>query len=535
MLLVWTGSLLYLAPAEAALFLASAALRRRDLLAAQAASAAATAALVAPVVWLSPVGGNGPWSATELSRLHLLFLAGAAAAAAAALVAERARPARSGAAALVRAAGIGLGLGAALLLLPGPREGLLPALSFLGRQDAYTELVMEQLPIFYEQGRISLAAAERRLAGFVYLVPFVPFAFGPFSRSGASRARGLVLAAWSALFGALALQQLRYANDWAPVGCVGSALLLARGADWLRARGMGQATARAVVAGALLWLPAIPRYFVPLVRPTFAYARGDLAGVDRALLSIEGTQQRFAEAVAAATPEPGCDDPRGPAYGVLAHPAIGHALHRTARRATPADPFGPYIGQEGYRAVRRFFETPSEEEGVGLADRLRTPFVVTAEEGGDAVETLAQHLHREDGSATRGRPHVERLRLVTEGPRGGVPLAAAFEETTRATSPYKLWALVAGALLEVHASPGEEVRARLPLETPTGRKFAFEARATARADGVAHLRVPYPSPSSGPVRARAPWRLRAGSRAWNVVVPERAVTSGERIVVGSAR
>jgi dolichyl-diphosphooligosaccharide--protein glycosyltransferase len=537
MLLVWTGSLLYLAPGEAALLLASAALGRRDLLAAQTWSAVATTALVAPVVLLAPVGGGGPWSATELSRFHLLAFASAAALAGGVLALERARPARSGPIALVRAVGLALGLGAVLLLVPDVREGLLRALSFLFRRDAYTELVMEQLPIFYEQGSLSLAAAERRLAGFVYLVPFVPFAFWAAGGAGESRARALFLGGWSALFGLLALQQLRYANDWAAVGSVGVALLLARGGDWLLTRGVPKPTARrlAVAAGVMLWLPALPRYFVPLASPTLAYLRGDLAGIDRALLTIEGTQQRFAELVAVATPGPGCDEVAGPAYGILAHPAIGHALHWAALRATPADPFGPYIGRENFLAVRHFLETPSEQEGLALAGRLRTPFVVTAEEGGTNVASLAQRLHREDGSASAGKPHVERLRLVTEGPRGGVPMSVAFEAEARATPPYKLWSVVAGALLEVPAAPGEEVRARLPLVTPTGRRFVFEARGVAQADGVARLRVPYPSPSSGPVRARGAWRVRAGSRAWAVAVPERAVAKGERIGVGSAR
>jgi hypothetical protein len=336
------------------------------------------------------------------------------------------------------------------------------------------------------------------------------------------------------LFGALALQQLRYANDWAPVGSLGAALLLARGADALRARGLGERAVRglAVGAGVALWLPALPRYFVPLSEPTVAHWRGRLAGVDRALLSIEGTQQRFAEAVAGSTAGPGCELEAPPAYGILAHPALGHVLHYVAGRATPADPFGPYIGRENYLAVRRAFETDSEAELLATAERLHTPWLATAEEGGETLETIAQRLHRGDGSASSARPHVERLRLVTEGPRGGVPMSVAFEERLRETPPYKLWAVVPGALLEVPAAHGEPVRARLRLATPTGRRFVFEARGTGGADGVARLRVPYPTAPGAAVRAQGPWRVRAGSRAWTVAVPERAVATGKRIVIG---
>jgi hypothetical protein len=278
------------------------------------------------------------------------------------------------------------------------REGLLPAFSFLARRDAYTELVMEQLPLFYEQGRLTSArrSGSSRASYTSFLRPLV-FAALP----GAVGRRAFLLAGWSALFGLLALQQLRYANDWAAVGCVGVALLLARGGDRLRARGVGEAAARrlAVVAGVILWLPALPRYFVPLAEPTLAFLRGELAGIDRALLSIEGTQQRFAETwrrrrgPAATSPDP---------YGIA--PAIGHALHWAASRAAPWIPSALHPSRE-FLAVHCFFETPSEQR-LALAERLRTPFVLTAEEGGASVASLAQRLH-EDGSERRGP--VERL------------------------------------------------------------------------------------------------------------------------------
>jgi hypothetical protein len=110
-------------------------------------------------------------------------------------------------------------------------------------------------------------------------------------------------------------------------------------------------------------------------------------------------------------------------------------------------------------------------------------------------------------------------------------MSLAFETAPRPTPPYKLFAVVPGALLEVPAPDGEEVRARLRLVTPTGRRFVFEARGVAGEDGRAHLRVPYPTRSSAPVRARGAWRVHAGGRTWAVAVPERAVLAGERIVL----
>ncbi len=534
LLLVWTGSLLYLAPGEIAIVLGSAALRRRDLLGAQAWSCLATAALVAPAILLAPVPNGGPWSATELSRLHLAALAAAAAVAGGALGLETLRPSGSATTAVARALGFALAVGLALLLVPGLRDGIRPAFSFLAKTDRYTSRVVEQLPLFYEQGRHSLAAGERRMGWFVYLVPFVPLAFVAGANQAGRGPRALFLVAWSVLFGALALQQFRYANDYAPAGCVGFALLLARGGDWLRSRGASVRAAHgaALLAGVVLWSPSVPRHFVPSAQPMAWHWRGQLAGVDRALLSIEGTQVRFAQQLAELTPGLACDaSARPPAQGILAHPAIGHVLHHVAERATPADPFGPYIGKQNYLAVLRFFESESEAEALAIAERLRTPFVLSAEEGGEQPGRIVQRLHREDGSARGALAHLERFRLITEGPKGGLPMSVAFEEGLRGTAPYKLWAVVPGALLEGPAAPGEEVWARLALESPTGRRFVFHARATGDAEGVARLRVPYPTQSSQPTRALGPYRVRSVSGTWRVRVPEQAVLAGEVIRV----
>jgi hypothetical protein len=119
LLLTWNGSLLYPGLGELALLSAGCVGARRALLSGQLASALATVALVAPVVIRAPVPPGGPFSATELSWLHLAAYAGVAGVAGGVLALERLSPARSGWLRLARAAGVALALG---LLLLGSRR-----------------------------------------------------------------------------------------------------------------------------------------------------------------------------------------------------------------------------------------------------------------------------------------------------------------------------------------------------------------------------------------------------------------------------
>ena len=119
-------------------------------------------------------------------------------------------------------------------------------------------------------------------------------------------------------------------------------------------------------------------------------------------MSLEGTQLRFAQAVKRNTPEVvGCGlEPGRPDYGILAHPAIGHVLHYVARRATPVDPFGPYIGRPNYDQLRRALRSTSEREVLEIAQRLQARYVLSADDASSlAAGNVMRRLHRDDGSA----------------------------------------------------------------------------------------------------------------------------------------
>jgi hypothetical protein len=78
------------------------------------------------------------------------------------------------------------------------------------------------------------------------------------------------------------------------------------------------------------------------------------------------------------------------------------------------------------------------------------------------------------------------------------------------------------------------VRAELALETAGGRSFRFRAGARAGPDGVARLRLPYPTGGAREVQSRGPWRVWRGDDASEVEVSEAAVLRGETVRAGAA-
>jgi asparagine N-glycosylation enzyme membrane subunit Stt3 len=533
LLLVWQGSLLHLGPAGLALLAAGALGGRRELLRGELGSVLAAAAIVAPAVVSGGRQLGGPLSAIELSWLHPVTLVAAAGTAALLLAAERLRPAASAAERAARLLAAAALPAALLLVLPAARQGLSHALAFLGRADAYA--VIEQLPLL-PFGAPGAARGALASAGFtVYLIPLVPLALLARAREPGLRAAALYLAGWSGVSGPLALLQVRYANDFLPVGCLGFALLVGAAAGALARRTPRPRAASRILApllGAALLAPALPH---PLrgVAASLAHLRGAGAARDRALETLDGTAARFAQAVGEATPPTrGYFDALPPEYAILSPPGLGHALQYYARRPTPADSFGPYIGPERYREARDFFLLRDEARALEVARRLGVRYVATHDYGGELRPALAHRLHRADGAELRGWPRLEHFRLVTEGPAGGRGLGALTAGGHPVGDvPYKLFEIVAGAVLAVRGEPGQAVEARVLVATPTGRRFPYVARGEVGPGGELLLRVPYATEGDLPARPAGPWWLRSGGRAWRVQVPEQAVREGRRIDV----
>jgi hypothetical protein len=345
-------------------------------------------------------------------------------------------------------------------------------------------------------------------------------------------------AAWTLALGALAVREVRFGPDFAPTASVAFALCFAEAqrplARWLPG-GARSAAALAILVGAAAFWPPAAALYAPQLARTLAALRGDPPPRSRTSTSAFAALLEFGKAAGAATPETsGYLDPgAAPEYGILVEPTLGHALRWSSRRAVPADNFGPYLDAGKLALVDRFFATASEEEAIGIAERLRTPYVVTAVHAAlRRRPTLVQRrLHADDGSARGLSGHLEHFRLVTEGPAGGRPLFPV--QVPRSTPPYKLFQVVAGAMLEVRASPGDVVRAELSLETPIGRRFLYRAVARADAAGLARLRVPYSTEPGPPTRATGRWLVRVARTETRIDVSERDVLDGGVVRVGA--
>jgi len=533
-LLTWSGSLLYVGLAEAALLLAAVVDGRRGPLFVQAAGCCGAALLVTP--WLLSLDGAAApgFSSTNLSWLHLVALLTAAATAAG--LGGLADP-RSGAGRrLVLALGLSATLiGAALFLLPSLREGLGPGLSFLAKQDSWGRRNLEQqaLSFAFAPGASGIPVARDYYGWLAYALPLAFAAVLLRLRDPATRGPAVLLACWAGALGLLALLQVRFISDFAPVAAVAFAVLLAAGHAMLT-RGMPARLATAVLFGAsalLLWPGLDSSYGPKLARLRVRVQEGEERGPTRLASGV--SLARFARTVREATPETSgyLDSVARPEYAVLSAPSHGHTLHYMARRPTPANNFGPYLHRDRYLAAELFYSVPSEDQALAIARGTGSRYVVTFAREEPRPERFADLLHHWDGARGQAASH---FRLVAEGPARGTPRRTAFPggRAPRGTVPYKLFEVVEGAVLEARAEPDAEIRAELWLVTPLGRRFRYRSVTRANANGIARLRVPYATDSATAVVAEGPYRIFSAGQVKRVEVPNRAVLRGE--VVGEA-
>ena len=524
MLLTWHGSLLYLAIAESTLLIGAAVTGRRELFALSCTSASLTLAALIPVVIALPEPLGGDYSSIALSRLHVIAVAVVAGCAGALWLVETRWRLPGPAARLGVLAASGIFALAMLLAVPSTRSGLVPAFEFLTLTDAVGARTGEQFPLFALFGRDPGLPAWSSWGLFAYAIPIAPFAL--VALWWRDRRPGLlVLAVWCAAFGALALVQRRYGNDLAPSACIAFALLLGWSGRRAGSRYGPIAGVTLTLAVALLLLsPALLGTIAPRAMRSLASLTPGWPGAERARLGVAPSLVEFARRVRHATPETSgfLASDVAPEYGVVAHANLGHALQYIARRPTPTDPFWSYIGQENWDRAFALLSTTSEAEAIELASALRARYLVTIPDL--APESVAARLHAADGSRSVRYPALQHFRLIAEGPRGGLTLNDIFRRRRPrpGSMPYKLYEIVAGAVIDVPVAPGEQVLASLDVQTPTGRRFRYESQTTADSDGRARIRVPY---ATGP----NPYRLDSNDRTWSVQVSEQAIQNGDVI------
>jgi hypothetical protein len=219
--------------------------------------------------------------------------------------------------------------------------------------------------------------------------------------------------------------------------------------------------------------------------------------------------------------------------------------------------YGIYVGEDSYRDPARFLLADAGEPAaaIELLERLRVRYVVAScellqqfehlcsivEGGGTPLPRMPSDPTRHArkllesslavqlvGYRLAGAQPLDFLRLVAVSrTRGWNRSSQSSAETLPAAF---LWERVRGALLQAHGEPGAELRIELQIEF-AGASFTHEhvATASAGADGLVELRVPYATDiSSGEARVRsARWSL--GERSGPLSIPEDAVSNGSRI------
>jgi asparagine N-glycosylation enzyme membrane subunit Stt3 len=527
MLLVWSGSLLYLILGEGTRLVASAVVGRHpDRLLTQSGGALLAAGLVVPWLVLTGPPLGGPFSTTELSWMQVVVLGALAVLTAVLAALEIRRPQPIAWRRALRLAAMALLIGLPLLSMEPLREPLTSGTSFVAKQDTWAELNREQKPLFVAApGRLP---ATGLFGWYAYLIPLVPLLIVLRLREGHPPEILFMVLAWATVLGLLTLGQVRFAMEFAVVGSVVFA--------WTLAALQARLAPRLPGGGRLASVLALSVGLI-LLGPALAIHAGMIKGAVRRSphpregISPEEIVRRFAERIRSATPETsGFLEPGAvPEYGLLVPPTLGHSFVYYARRPVPANNFGPYLDEEKYAGATRFYLASNEAEAAAIAEELGARYAVTqlrGPVGGEPGEFLAQ-LHVRDGAAAVGRPALGRFRLVTESLAVDRP-SAEFSRTRRERSsvPFKLFEMVEGAVLEARGKPGELLEAEVRIATPIGRRFLFRAVSRADASGIARIRVPYSTEASESARATGPYTVRIGGASWQVRVPEASVREG---------
>jgi len=548
LLLCWHGSLLYVGLANGLLLGVGVIWGRPRALLAQAGAAAVSGFLLVPLLLVAPEPLGGHYSAIALSWLHVLACWAVAGLAGGLCAGERWVPSGGLRFRLGLTVSGGGALLAAATLVPELRGGLEPALGFLTQADGVGAVTGEQNALFGSSSGGPGANPVRSWGWLVYTIPFAPAAVFALARTpGTGKwtpASAMLLGLWGLFFALLTLGQRRYGNDFAPAFALLFGIVAWRGVAGLSARIPG-ARLRAAVRGigvAVLLVGLLWPVFYGIYGPR---ARGSLAALERGLVpspavtrSIAATLHDFMAEVRRLTPATSgyLGSGPGPAYGVITHANLGHAVQYGARRATATDPFWWYIGPDNWDASFAFLAARTETRALRWADVLRGRYVITTSE--EDPLSVAGQLHAHDGGAVGGRPALTRFRLISESLAGGRGIGEMFRPRVAGGGPaYKLFEIVPGARVVVEAPPGQHVEVSLELRSSQGRPFRYRATSQADAGGEAVLRLPYPtaSPTSrdGSRRTEAVggYRIRWTGQTQTLTVSEEAVLSGAELRV----
>ncbi len=225
-----------------------------------------------------------------------------------------------------------------------------------------------------------------------------------------------------------------------------------------------------------------------------------------------------------------------PQSTVLAHWDQGHALEFVANCKSVATNFGLYVGEQSFRAPADFFTASNWQEGGQILNQHQCDYVlvhsalpsawpqlmsVTETSTASWSSSLAAALFHAGGPVA-----APNLRLVfvspIPDPQPDPRLAAPGE-----VAPVgMLWQHVPGAKLQIKAEPFSEVQIEMRIGfTTSAYAFLYQVSATANANGIAEMTIPY---SAGSKNCSAPSAtLIRGKQKVNIKIAESAVLNGE--------
>ena len=581
----WVGSLVWIGLAQLVLAVAVFlhARRARPGLATLVLAFHATAALaVLPEVLASPWRAVDPWQVVNLSWFHEAYLVlGALLALPIALSARGDGILRRGLPWWLALALASIALVAGLLDL-GPARGLREALDWVSREDRFMAGIQESRPL--------VAAGWGQAWKYLgWLAPLAPLAWLGGVRA-ALRGR-LDVVPWLCATPLLALQafgQVRFAEALALPLAVLLVTPFARpralAADSVQHAARGPVLAALALGLALLGQAGtIRRAFTQAgmseeQRATHLRAEiGRRMALDWLRRERGPRTDRPADGHGDTHGDDDSDsesdsDSDGELRAVMATWTHGHAIEWAADRPSIATNFGTYAGADGFRDSARFFveEDPGVAEALLRRRRARYVYIDSAHPNslvqsvralwGEGPQPFGEPLGAADGERQpafdlHGRwRRTMGARLMFDGRQAGAPDEPPLEFLRLVyVSPVEdpeppvawlgascpmawIWELVPGATLIADGAPGEVLEASVELRYgPAARRVSWSARASADADGVARLRVPYATSArgegapNGAGRVAGAPRWTMGGRSGPLVVPEELVLTGGTI------